>query len=221
MEYSFITSILEIGNRVFIEIPFNVWETCKQKGMIPVEVEIQGITFECKLVPKGEGIYHIPIKKQIFKKLDCSSEFDVRFKIVDSLSRINSNSPYSVENPIRKIDGIHFQKQPASGLCGQTCIAMLANIPVQEVIKIMKSNKWQGSVSKMIETLDYFGFTYEHTMYTRRREVKLPKCCIINVTRNHMSHFVVYYEEKYYDPANEMLQDIKWEDIISYLEINV
>lgn len=221
MEYSFISNTFDIGNRVYIEIPFNVWETCNRKGIIPVEVEIQGNIFECKLVPKGKGIYHIPIKKQISVILDCSNDFDVRFKIIDTLTRINSNSPYSIKNPIRKIDSIHFQKQPDSGLCVQTCIAMIANIPVQKVIKIMKSDKWQGSVSKMIETLDYFGFTYKQTMYTKRRAVELPKCCIINVNRNHKSHFVVYFEEKYYDPADEMLQEVKYEDIISYLEINV
>lgn len=219
MKYSFITDLLEDGNRLFIEIPFNVWEVCEKKGMIAVEVEIQKVKFECKLVPKGNGRYYIPIKKVLIDKIDCSKELKVRFKLVDGLSRITTNSPYSVNNPIRKINCIRYQQQPSSGLCGQTCIAMLADIPIHEVIKIMKSNKWQASVSKMIETLDYFGLSYRDTVYTGRKAVTLPECCIINVKPNHMSHFVVYYKDKYYDPGNEKIQDINFEDVISYLEI--
>lgn len=221
MKYSFKSTILKLGNRTYIAIPFNVWDTCERKGLIPVEVEIQGNSFECKLVPKGKGIYHIPIKKEIFKTLDSSDEINVQFKIIDRLSRINSNSPYIKINPIRKIDGIRYLQQPQSGLCGQTCLAMLAGISVEEVIRIMKSKRWQGSISKVIETLDYFGFTYRKIIYTRGKQVELPKCCILNVRGNQISHLMIYYDGKYYDPTNGILQDYLRENIISYLEIEI
>lgn len=40
---------------------------------------------------------------------------------------------------------------------------MLAGISIDEVIKIIKSNKWQASISKILETLDYFGYSYNQT----------------------------------------------------------
>ena len=41
MKYSFIGKIFRDGNRNYIKIPFNVWETCGQKGMILVKADIE------------------------------------------------------------------------------------------------------------------------------------------------------------------------------------
>jgi hypothetical protein len=212
--------VLKESNRVFIKIPFNVWEKCGQKGLIPVEVEVLGINFECKLVPKGNGIYYIPVIKEIYKNIAFDEEIDTKFKIISGLSRINSYSPYSKENPIRKIDGITYLRQPHNGCCGQACLAMLAGISVDEVIKIMKSTKWQVSLSKVIETLDYFGFTHKKPIYTKGRKVELPKCCIVNVRGESKSHLLIYYDAKYYDPTHGVLQEYACENIISYIEIS-
>jgi len=149
-----------------------------------------------------------------------SEEIDVQFKVIGGLSRINSNSPYSKENPIRIIDGINYLRQFQNGCCGQTCLAMLAGISVDEVIKIMKSTKWQASISKVIETLDYFGFLHKKPIYTKGRRVNLPKCCIINVRGKNKSHLMVCYEGKYYDSSSGILQEYEFENMISYIEIS-
>jgi hypothetical protein len=221
MIYNFKSIIHNEGNRSFIKIPFNVWEECGQKGLIPVEVELSDISFECKLVPKGNGIYYIPVIKEVCKKIDFHSELDVHFKIIDGLSRINSNSLYSKENPIRNIDGITYIRQQHNGYCGQTCLAMLAGISVDEVIKIMKSSKHQASISKVIETLDYFGFSHEKPVYTKGRNVELPKCCILNFRGESKSHLSIYYDGEYYDPTSGVLQVYPYENLISYIEISV
>lgn len=221
MIYNFKSIIHKEGNRAFIKIPFNVWEKCGQKGLIPVKVEISDISFECKLVPKGNGIYYIPVIKEVCKKIDFDNELDVHFKIIDGLSRINSNSPYSQEHPIRKIDGITYIKQTHNGCCGQTCLAMLAGISVDEVIKIMKSSKHQASISKVIETLNYFGFSHKKPAYTKGRNVQLPKCCIINVRGENKSHLSIYYDGIYYDPTQGILPVYPYENLISYIEICV
>ena len=62
-------------------------------------------------------------------------------------------------------------KQPCNACCGQTCLAMLAGISVDEVIKKMKSTKWQASISKVLETLDYFGYSYKEPVYTHGKKV--------------------------------------------------
>lgn len=69
MRYKFEGKCTQEGNRHFIEIPFNVWEVCEQKGNIPVEVTIEQISFECKLIPKGQGWYYIPLIKKYLTQL--------------------------------------------------------------------------------------------------------------------------------------------------------
>ena len=57
MIYTFTENLYRQGNRYFIRIPFNVWETCNQKGMLPVRVTVEDTVFECKLISKGAGTF--------------------------------------------------------------------------------------------------------------------------------------------------------------------
>ncbi|WP_019850278.1 DUF1905 domain-containing protein [Desulfitobacterium sp. PCE1] len=220
MHYLFRSGCYKEGNRVFIKIPFNVWDTCGKKGNIPVKATIDDIAFECKLIPKGNGDYLLPLNKDIFSKLGSSSEFEVKFTLLEQLTRINSDSPYDKSNPIRRIESISYLKQPHNGYCGQTCLAMLAGISVDEVIKIMKSTKWQASISKVLEALDYFGFSYKKPVYTHGEKVMFPKCCIINTKGHGKSHLLVYFDGVFYDPTTGVSKDYPHETIISYIEIS-
>lgn len=218
-EYVFPAEFYKEGNRIFIKILFNVWNSCGRKGNIPVKAVIDDATFECKLIPKGGGEYVLPIQKKLYLKLDSNSKYDVKITILTQLSRINNDSPYSKEHPIRCIDGIDFIKQPESGYCAQTCLAMLAGISVEEVIKIMKSKKWQASISKVLETLDYFGFSHKPPIYTRGKKMSLPKCCIVNVRGNDINHLIVYYDGLFHDPASNVTSDYPYESIINFIEV--
>lgn len=101
---TFTGSIITEGARCFIPIPGNAWDELQSKGNIPVSVEIGENRFECKLIPKGNGAYYIPVKKAIAARL--ADSFDVLITRIDGLSRINSNSPYSKDKPIRKLDSM-------------------------------------------------------------------------------------------------------------------
>lgn len=220
MQYLFKAALFKGSNRTYIKIPFNVWERCGHKGLVPVEVIISDISFECKLIPKGNGVYYIPVTKTVLNKIHSEEDLNVQFDVIDGLSRINHNSPYSKENPIRKIDSIESIIQPRDGLCGQSCIAMLAGIHVEEVIKVMNCTAWHISSSKMLETLDYFGITYaDKIIYTRGKEVGLPVCCIINERREKGNHFLLYYKGKYYDSGLGVLNTYDMSKMIGYLEI--
>lgn len=217
MKYTFTEKLFKQGNRCFIQIPFNVWEECGQKGSIPVKVCIEDCTFECKLVPKGKGIYYIPITKDIVNQLDDENEIRISFEVISGLSRINHDSPYSRDNPIRKIDNIQSVTYPKAGYCGQICVAMLTGLSVDEVADIMQAKAWQCSISKLLETLDYFGISHEDKIiYTKGKEFVLPQCCILNVKDEKINHLVLYYKGKYYDTM-----DINFDKIIGYLKINV
>lgn len=213
MNYKFNGKIFFEGNKAFIEIPFNVWEECNQKGNIPVKVSLKELKFECKLVPKGKGNYYIPVKKEYLKESDTNEEFEISLELINGLTRINNNSPYSIENPIRKIDKIDLVTQTKKGLCGQVVVAMLSGVSLEEVINLMGS---QSSMSKVREALDYFGISHSSKMVYRLKEnAKLPKCCIINTK----GHLMVFYEGKYFDPYIGILDTFDFNEITGFLEI--
>jgi len=59
-------------------------------------------------------------------------------EVISQLNRINNNSPYSLEKPVRKIDDINIVKTK-NGKCGQACVAMLSGVALDEVAKLMGS----------------------------------------------------------------------------------
>ncbi|MGN1404728.1 MAG: DUF1905 domain-containing protein [Erysipelotrichaceae bacterium] len=207
MKYSFTSIIYSENNRSFIKIPFNVWEETGLKGNIPCRVAIDNVVFECKLIPKGNGDYLIPVTKKIIDNLQLNKEYDIEIEPLKQLSRINHNSPYSKEHPVRAIDKI----TPISienGLCGQCCISMLTGVKLDEVIKLMgKSN---ASWSKILEALDYYGLSYSKAVYTRAKEYKLPYCCIVN----NDNRFILWYKDRYYGFDN-----VEPDKTVSYIEI--
>jgi len=71
-------------------------------------------------------------------------------------------NPYSYDNPIRKIDNVIYVKEPTGYLCGQSVIAMLANVPVDEVIKVMKTDKGT-STAQIDNALFYYGIKHGKT----------------------------------------------------------
>jgi hypothetical protein len=142
--------------------------------------------------------------------------------VIDGLSRINNNSLYTKEKPIRKIDSIESIIQPNAGLCGQTCIAMLTGLSVEEVMEVMHCKAWQISFSKILETLDYFGLSYsDKIVYTRGKKTILPNCCIISERTETCNHFLLYYKGKYYDSSLGILDIFDMRKMICYLEIIV
>lgn len=217
MTHTFTEKLFKQGNRYFIKIPFNIWEECGQKGLVPVKVSIEGFTFECRLVPKGEGTYYIPITKNVVNQIEGVDEIRISFEVISGLTRINHDSPYSKYNPIQKIDNIQSVTYSKAGYCGQICIAMLTGLSVNEVVDVMQTKAWQCSFAKLLETLDYFGISHDDKItYTKGKEFDLPECCIVNIKDVQISHLVLYYKGKYYDT-----KDIEFDKIIGYLGIIV
>lgn len=208
MQYSFEGSTIAEGSRTFMEIPFDMWDLTGCKGNIPVKVSIGDFSFECKLVPKGNGRYFIPVKKAIAEKLSGLQE--VSFEVIKGLSRINSSSPYSKDHPIREIDGI-TEMDIVSGFCGHCCVAMLAGVPLQDVQAVM--GKGDGSWSKVMEALDYYGIQYAQKMVHPRNSIPtMPDCCIAYADGG----FKLWYKGRYY--GSEVPEQSR---IVSLLEIVV
>ena len=210
MQYQFGGGLHKEGNRTFIPIPFNVWEEIGLKGNIPCRVCIQDQSMECKLLPKGNGTYWIPIAKRLLAVFETQAEYEIILEPIESLTRINHNSPYTKDNPIRKITGIDPIPVPR-GYCGHSCVAMLAGVPLADVVAPMGKEK--ASWSKILEALDYYGISYaDKTVYPKGRAVALPKCCIAY----NDGRFLLWFDGAFYGA-----ESIDVSETVGYREITL
>ena len=208
MIYNFTAAVHKEGNRSFVELPFNVWEETGLKGNIPCRITVGECSFECKLIPKGNGRYFIPVLKSNLSVLELEKEYDIQLEPIASLSRINHGSPYSKENPVRKIDSI-TTIPGQDGLCGQICVSMLADVPLSDVVGLM--GKGKTSWSKILEALDYYGISYaSKAVYPKDGDCTLPVCCIVNKD----NRFVLWYKGSFFG-----VQDVEYKNIKSYIEV--
>ena len=135
---------------------------------------------------------------------------------------MNRNSPYSFENPIRKIDGIDVIIQPEDGLCGQTCVAMLAGITIAEVISVMDCREWQATMGRVISALNYYGIDHSDIIvYTEGHNATLPKCCILMEKMGLYCHYLVHYDGKFYDSNLGVIPEYDMSKLLGYLEVKV
>ena len=152
--------------------------------------------------------------------MELGKKYLISIEIVGNVVSVGGDSPYSVENPIRRIDGVDLVTQPWDGLCGQSCIAMIAGTTLDEACDIMKCREWQANMSKMIATLEYLGIRHaDKIVYTLGKIVELPGCCIIMERMGRYSHYLVGYEGKYYDPNLGVLKEFDMTKVVGYLEI--
>ena len=208
MIYRFTSIIHTEGKRAFVEIPFHVWEETGLKGNIPCKVSIHECFFECKLIPKGCGRYFIPVSKEYLSVLTLEKAYEVEVEPIASLSRINHDSPYSREHPVRIIDGIKTISSQ-DGLCGQHCVSMLADVPLSDAVELMGTEK--ASWSKILEALDYYGISYaSRAVYTRGNVCPLPECCIVN----NDNRFLLWYKGSFCG-----VQEVDPKNTKSYIEI--
>lgn len=217
---SFACEVIKSNESYFLNIPFNVWARRKSKsGTVFAKVTILSDTinvldFECRLIPKKEGKFYIPLGVKAFNIISKYKKLSVELEFIDQLKRINHNSPYSIENPIRR--KIEYVGQPSKGLCMHAIVSMLTGINIEEACDRMQARAFQGSISKMLETLDYYGIRHGRLTY---KFTELPKICIINTRQGRRNHFCLYYENKFYDPTYGIKNKIDIDDIISYIEI--
>ena len=114
---------------------------------------------------------------------------------------------------------IQYIKQPTGYQCGQACVAMLAGVPVEEVVAVMQNDK--GTGKKDIErALNHYGIKQAKTMTKADNASVLPRGCILKVLLPGYGHWVLYYDGKYYDPEFGLTETLYHKARIQfYLEI--
>ena len=222
MRYFFDGKIEKTDNVYTIRIPFNVWEVCRQRDIIQAEIILDNKIIECELIPKANGNYCIHLEDDAVSHVDTSQSHKILLHITGSLIQINQNSPYSFENPIRRIDGIDVIIQPEDGLCGQSCVAMLAGITLAEVISVMDCREWQATMGRVISALNYYGIDHSDVIvYTEGQDATLPKCCILMEKMGRFCHYLIHYDGKFYDSNLGVFDHYDMSKLLGYLEIKV
>lgn len=220
MRYYFESKVEKKAKGYMIQIPFNVWEVCKQRDVIRADVVLDNKVIECELLPLEKGNYEIHIDDEDAVSVELNVPHRVLLHVTGSLIKMDQDSPYSLENPIRKIDSMDVILQKQDGLCGQACVAMLAGITIAEVSAAMDCREWQATMGRMISTLNYFGIDHSDIiMYTEGREAVLPKCCIMMEKMGRFCHYLVHFDGKFYDPNLGVLEEYDMSKLLGYLEI--
>lgn len=220
MKYTFEASIDKCENGGIVKIPFNVWEICKKEGDVPVKVRILDTIFVCNLIPEGNGIYSIPVASETMKTFEEGKSYPITFRVTQSGAE---SSPYSTANPIRKIDSMEVILQPHDGLCGQSSVAMLAGITLDEAINTMHCGEWQATMNRIINALNYFGIDHsEEIIYTNGKpDITLPKCCVVMEKLGRYSHYLVYFDGAGYDPNLGKIDSYDVTKVKGYMEVYV
>ena len=220
MRYFFESKIEKKENGYMIQIPFNVWEVCKQREVIQGDLVLDNQIIECELLPKEKGNYEIHISDDVVKNVNVDAVHKILLHVNGSLIRMDQNSPYSFENPIRKIDSMEVIIQPEDGLCGQACVAMLAGVTIAEVISVMDCREWQATMGRVISALNYYGIDHTDIInYNEGRDVVLPKCCIMMEKMGRFCHYLVHFDGKFYDSNLGVLEEYDMSKLLGYLEI--
>ncbi len=129
-------------------------------------------------------------------------------------------SPYSYKNPVRKINNIKYIKEPTGYLCGQSVIAMLANVSVDEVIDIMKNDKGT-STPEIGRALKWYGIKHAKSRIRFTADTTLPELCILSLRLPGYGHWSLYYKGTYYDPEFGVSKNIPPNaELHYYWEIN-
>jgi hypothetical protein len=220
MRYFFQSKVEKKQKGFMIQIPFNIWEVCKQREVIQAAIVLDNKIISCELLPKEKGNYEIHIEDEDAINVDLTQVHKIILHVSGSLFRIDQNSPYSFDHPIRVIDSITLIKQPEDGLCGQACVAMLAGNTIAEVMAVTDLREWQATMGHVISALNYYGI--DHTdmiIYTEGRDVTLPKCCILMEKMGRYCHYLIYFDGKYYDSTLGIMDEYDVSKLQGYLEI--
>ncbi len=222
MRYYFDGRMEESDDGYYIPIPFNVWEVCKKRDVIQGEILMDNNIIYCDLIPKGKGYYSIHLTEEAAANFDMNETHKILLHIGESLIKMDQNSPYSLENPIRKIDKVDVIIQPEDGLCGQSCVAMLAGVTIAEVSMVMDCREWQATMGMVISALNYYGIDHHNVIiYTEGKPAVLPKCCIMMEKMGRFCHYLVHFDGKFYDSNLGVIEEYDMSKLLGYLEVNV
>jgi hypothetical protein len=99
-----------------------------------------------------------------------------------------------------------MQQPPGSSLCGQTCVAMIAGITLDESIESFGGKRGGTRTKELVAALRKLGINCGDPPLVRINGQCYPDTCIVKLHINHedykkSTHWVIWHEGRYYDPS--------------------
>ncbi|MCJ8008633.1 YdeI/OmpD-associated family protein [Lederbergia wuyishanensis] len=113
---------------------------------------------------------------------------------------------------------IAYVPQPDFSACDEACLAMIAQIPIEEAVSVMKGMRGSGT-SHFYKALKKYKIDY--ISWRSVVDIKdLPPLCVLLVKFPAYHHSVIYYNGTYYDPEFGVLESYTPEGKIThYMEL--
>ena len=94
MRYFFESKVEKKEKGYMIQIPFNVWEVCKQRDVIKAAVVLDNNVIDCELLPLEKGNYEIHINDEdaVSVELGVPHKVLLHDSILDDRSVLGSNA---------------------------------------------------------------------------------------------------------------------------------
>ena len=104
---------------------------------------------------------------------------------------------------MRKIIYVH---EPTDLQCGQAVLAMLTEIPVGEVARLLDNDR-ETDLREMKEFLRGHGFEVSDTRVQVQKKEQLPEVCILSLETPRCWHWSLYCDGAFYDPEHGVMDD--------------
>ncbi|MBQ1339103.1 MAG: hypothetical protein IIY35_00570 [Ruminococcus sp.] len=104
---------------------------------------------------------------------------------------------------MRKIIYVH---EPTDLQCGQAVLAMLTEIPVGEVARLLDNDR-ETDLREMKEFLRGQGFEVSDTRVQVQKKEQLPEVCILSLETPRCWHWSLYCDGVFYDPEHGVMDD--------------
>ncbi len=104
---------------------------------------------------------------------------------------------------MRKIIYVH---EPTDLQCGQAVLAMLTEIPVGEVARLLDNDR-ETDLREMKEFLRGHGFEVSDTRVQVQKKEQLPEVCILSLETPRCWHWSLYCDGVFYDPEHGVMDD--------------
>lgn len=108
--------------------------------------------------------------------------------------------------------------EPNPLACGQAVISMLTDTPVEEIIKIVGTEK-ETNLKQMFSLLEHFGIEYDKTRHEAKDKEGLPEICILSLETPKCWHWSLYFKGMFYDPEYGLIPDFPPSNRRYYWEI--
>lgn len=99
-----------------------------------------------------------------------------------------------------------YIKEPTPLQCGQAVLAMLADVTVEEIIKITGTER-ETDLKQMQNTLKHFNIKYVPERKSVSDKSELPRVAILSLETPRCWHWSLYYAGTFYDPEHGVSKD--------------